>query len=558
MNIKKFINNRIHIKSMKNTFLLVLGIFFFSFLVIPSISAITFNSTILDSSEKVYTSPALKIDSTGINHLVYSKQNELIYMTSFDKYLERKVISNDSSFYTNPVIDIDTNEVAHISFIAYKDGKWRQYYVNSNDWIIKELDIGNGQEVISIKTDSKNKVYITGQKEIGDGEEMNIILASSTDYENFDYQTIHKSGHQLNPVIDIDSLDNIHLIYWDWSDGVKDGAGLYKTRYRNSIDGFTDEETISDADQSYGADIKIDKSDNIWVAFKDSDKSYPDMPFDSGTIYLANRSSKWAKQQIQDVTTYIQERPLSLSISDDGIKHVSWSEMNWTPGEEFPKDKVLVMYGVVNSPVVVTLQDVGFLPDLGFVSIDTYDNKPYLVANIHSLVDYSLLQETPTIDDLLKEINDLKQNITQINERVTLLETLVDKIREFIEATKIFPLFKEFWIWQESPKQCFVSDKQCVNNVSYSCSNYTWQVNQSCQWGCGANNQCASQPNENCLLKPSTFSCRYTYYSVEKDYNSCKSGYGNATSCKPGYCTHNSKWTRCSNGCNVDTGLCKD
>lgn len=338
-----------------------------------------FTGTLIDPAT-INTNPALAINqNTGTQHLVWSRGNELIYANSSDNFQNKRVVSNLYTNYSKPSIDLDSLGNVHIGFVAY-DTSWRTFYTNSVDWIPRRLNMGNADEDISLKLDRNNKLYIAGVRDVP-GKDLDIIIASSTDYGNFNYLDISKSSHQFNPSIDIDSKNNVHLVYWDWSDGVSNGCGQYKTRYRSSLDNFVSEELISSAPQSYGANLDIDRNDNVWVSFKDS--TYFPESFDRGDVFLADKSSGWNKTRITpDSIDFMQDRPTDLCVNSLS-KYVVWSQVDFNSGE------VDIMYAD-SSLANLQVAGVGYNPGLGWAVIDSYNNKPYISANLNSLSNFTV------------------------------------------------------------------------------------------------------------------------------------------------------------------------
>jgi hypothetical protein len=519
-----------------------------SLFLITFISAEQFNSTILDESQAIYSTPAVAIDSDGVKHIVYSLGDSLVYINSLDNFEDKIIISDSLGSYNNPVIAIDSG-VIYLAFGTTCGGS--TYYTNSNDWNnLIELDMNSCDEDLDILIDDTETLFIAGQKDFG-GNDYDIILASSTDFTNFNYQRIQKPARQVNPHIALDSGNNIHLVYYDWSDGIAlekgEMTGQYKTRYRNSIDNFVSEESISNANQSYGADIAIDSNDNVWVTYKSTEFSEVEgEPFTYGDIFLADRNSNWTSERITaESTFYLLNRPTSIIIDEINAKHFTWSEWKDVSQEN---ESIYVMYGRHNSPTTTTLEDISFEEQLGWaaISIDSNGN-PYIVANIHSLADYSLLEETPqlSLQDLQDQIDELNNSLLQLENRVSFLE-------EVINNMKIY--FSDFWSYFLSEDKCLNSETQCLGNAVQQCVNHEWVDGNVCANGC-TNGECNK---EDCTTKPNEYFCLGTY-SKYTDYYGCKAGQGTATACNFGQCSSYVRTGRyCGyNKCNPLNGLCK-
>ncbi len=355
--------------------------------------AVEWNKQVIDTGFDK-TNPAMKIDSTGIQHLVWSKWDELIYANSSDNFVNKKVISNNMQIYAKPTMAIDSNNDVHIGFQA-QQGSWSTYYVNSINWNVIGLGTVGYQDDISIGIDRNNKVYIASQ-DVYPSYDKDIIIASSTDYQNFNLQPIHKIFEQFNPSLAIDSNNNVGLVYWDWSDGVVDGVGQYKTRFRSSLDNFVSEQTVSTAPQSYGADIKIDSLNNVWISYKDT--RYSEEGFDKGDVFLKNLTTEEEIRITPTSKNWWQDRPTSLAIDNLGNKHLGWSEAdfeNWVETIVYANSDNLY-----NLEIVDMTDNWDYFCEGGYVKLDTFNNLPNLSVNFGPLINYSQIPE-PSIISLL-------------------------------------------------------------------------------------------------------------------------------------------------------------
>jgi len=555
--------------------MLVSSIFLLSF-----ISAEQFNSSILDSGT-VYSSPSVVVDSLGVKHIVYSKGDSLVYINSADNFSNEVLISNSLGTYNNPVIDMDSNGIIHLVFGTNCGG--HNYYTNSNNWnSIIELDLTSCEEDIDLLVDENDKVIIAGQKEFGTNNNKDIMIVTSTDFSNFNYQRIQKPTHQMNPHIALDSNNNIHLVYYDWSDGIamQDGemTGQYKIRYRNSIDNYATEENISNANQSYGADIAIDSLNNIWVTYKSTELSWwTGEAFTYGDIFLADRNSNWTSERItSEPTFYLLNRPTSITISSDNAKHFTWSEWKdvWQENES-----IHVMYARHNSPTIVTLQDISFEEQLGWaVIVMDSEQNPYIVANIHSLAQYEAVVEAEDpflalqgqVNNLTIKLIELENKYNQLESKTNLLETLLNALTSKVNSlwASVFPPKDDCNSMSaftcsgnskvENKFKCaygFGTDSSCQVGKCVASLNYKNKT--TCSFGCNSTSlTCNPEPAKiDCSIVLPTYTCSYGY-SVMTSFK-CASGKGSDTSCYDGFCTKPVKqWLSCPVGCNSSDGRC--
>jgi hypothetical protein len=188
--------------------------------------------------------------------------------------------------------------------------------------------------------------------------------------------------------------------------------------------------------------------------------------------------------------------------------------------------------------------------------------------------------------DLLAEIQDLKDIISSLTDRLNQLEaeqealnykidnlpsgpkgeagpqgpqgepgTCTCTVNGVVDASKQFSQFNSFWLWYNNGMVCENGQTRCQDTVAQACVNYAWDAGTTCTYGCSAG-ACNPPPKDNCLTKPDTFSCS-TSYSVKRDYTGCQFGHGTSTACDPGYCQYSTTRTWCTRGCDSLTGKCK-
>lgn len=518
----------------------IIGIVVVFCLLMTFVSATTFTSTILDPGQ-AYLNPSVIIDSNGLGHYFWSNGQELIYTTTAD-------ISKRTTLFTAPqqlgniYSAIGTDGTIHLVFSLY-DGDYKYYYMNLNDKVAIDLNINYYENAPAIAVGQDNTLYIVlvGAQP---GQEEDLVLKTSTDFETFSTTWLNKPSVQLQPSIVVDSKNVVHLAYWSWVDGIQDNIGQYKVRYTTSESNYQTEKVIALSGQSYNPVIKLDSNENVFIALKDAGES--GLGFEGGYVYLYDLSTDTYEKITPGVITFQQDRPLALAIDNSDVKHVVWSELFDN------RNQVSIKYANSLDFVKSTVKDVSFETDLGFVSIATFNGAPKIIANIHSIASYE--EEIPpepecNCSSLQVQIDVLKQQIEDIKERTTVLE-------QFMDWTKQFPLFNQFWIWTASPKECLLEQTKCESADLYNCVGYVWNKAETCAWGCSSG-VCNPVPKENCQTKTNDGYYCSSGYSKYKDYYSCRYGQGTPTSCNYGQCSYSTKSTYCyGKGCNTITGKC--
>lgn len=145
-----------------------------------------------------------------------------------------------------------------------------------------------------------------------------------------------------------------------------------------------------------------------------------------------------------------------------------------------------------------------------------------------------------------------------VEERLSVLESWRLEIDSIVQGMRDWVGFFEFWNWFDSPRECELKETKCEGDGRYICSDYEWEFEETCEYGC-SDNSCNAPPNENCENKESNYECEafsWGDFSIEKDYYKCEKGHGSLTDCEEGFCRFRNKRSYCRAGCNEFTGLC--
>lgn len=344
-------------------------------LLFPNVSegaSISFESTAVDTGQNIISNPAVIIDRiNGLEHMIYGRENELIY-TNSDDFNNKIVLDSTPGTYSSPTLRMN---IGHDWYAVYNRDN-QTYYIDSINLTPVALGLGVQQgEQIDIDLGGSNTRYVVGQKNNGvNGSD--IYILKSDDGLNFtEYLHIDKPGDQRNPRIAIKDaqVDNISIVYEDNIDG------KFKVKYRDSSDNFTTEQNISNADYSYSPTIEPSVNSQFFVTYKDSAIGY-----DTGQIWVTDKYSGWARTPVTGLIEYLEDRPVSFTVDDNDVRYLSWSTNDGVSNNIFYTDS--------NKNYNNFLVDSTDNLSLGYVDMDTAVNQLYVAANIHSIYNYELIE----------------------------------------------------------------------------------------------------------------------------------------------------------------------
>jgi hypothetical protein len=213
--------------------------------------------------------PSIASDGSCNLHIAWETDNKIYYsklIKGEDEFGSPKIVSDRAAdSCSHPNIAVDGNDNIHIAWTDYRNGATSTensdiYYTHSNDGgstfsadIRVDDDEGYHRQLAPIMAiDSMNNIHMVwmdDRAEIGDYYySFNIHYSISTDGGS-----TFESSYQINEYIDeevlrtvgeiaIDSNDNIHVTYEDDREG---GAGVYYLRSVDGGDSFTDEIMVS-------------------------------------------------------------------------------------------------------------------------------------------------------------------------------------------------------------------------------------------------------------------------------------------------------------------------
>lgn len=185
-------------------------------------------------------SAAIAIDTNNHIHVVWEQQvagnNEIFYKTSTDggtTWTTKRL-----TWYTNssstPSIASDSNNHIHVVWYEIASSSMEIIYKKSTNggvsWTKKRLTWNNGDSYSpSIAVDSSNHIHVVWYDEAPGNYEIFHKMSTDGGSSWSTKRLSWTSGASYNPLIAIDSKDQIHLVWYDHS------PGNYEIYYRKGI-----------------------------------------------------------------------------------------------------------------------------------------------------------------------------------------------------------------------------------------------------------------------------------------------------------------------------------
>lgn len=364
-------------------------LFLLPLLLLARTSLAQFSGTTIDKSI-VNEAPAIKVDRrTGIEHILYSTDTNMFHATSTDNFEKKeKVRISLQPYLTNiqksPEMCIGTDGKLRGTFSRRtKNGDsiiWSTMFLNTNDMALSFFPTGDCQSNrSSLVLDNSGNYHVATQVPIGNDIELYYTRFNGVPWTNRIIKKFIRAGSQINPRIKHDG-ERIRIM-WEESIG--------NTIYLGSINPvITNLENISRSGTNcLSGDFEFNGLTGK-LAYKKYVQAFSN---DTCDIYVADINVTNGTSNPKRITpkpiSSRRNQPVDLSLSEDGETHLSWSEHSPT--------NFRIMYATSKNNFLPTLVDTSTNTILGWVSIDTYQNKPVILANSHSLVRYSPEQKKP-------------------------------------------------------------------------------------------------------------------------------------------------------------------
>ena len=316
----------------------------------------------------------IAVDKTRKIHVVWEDNTngawgtdtEIMYTSSSDgiTWSNATVISDDGTLWNNdgsynPSITVDKTNEIHIVWLDYTDGAWGTdseiMYTSSSDgitWsnatvISDSATPWNDQasQDPNIATDNSGTIYVVWEDNTDGtwGTDYEIMYTSSSDGITWSNATVisddgtnWNDDSSYNPSIAINSTGNIHVVWYDYTDG--DWGTDIEIMYASSIDGITWSKGIVISDlhngiiwndgASWEPSIAIDKTDKIHVVWYDYTPGL--WGADSEIMYTSKIGTEWSLPYvISDDQTYWNDGDsynLDITVDTNGKAYVVWED----------------------------------------------------------------------------------------------------------------------------------------------------------------------------------------------------------------------------------------
>lgn len=252
--------------------------------------------------------PEIAIDSNDNVHIVWADDrsgNYEIYYSKLDnlgnKLIEEKRITFAPSYSWFPEVSVDVDDNLHLVWIDYREGRSGIYYTkldNDGEKLLhdKPLSISNlgimkpGQINVEMEDNDAllNDVEHDPTIIVDSNDKIHIAWSSITDpngqqagnYEIY-YSMLNKDGITLmnnirlthaqsdsnNPKIEVDSFNNVCLVWDDNRDGNNE---IYFTKFSKKETIIQEKRLTNDSSGSSEPTILVDSQDNVFVSWADN------------------------------------------------------------------------------------------------------------------------------------------------------------------------------------------------------------------------------------------------------------------------------------------------
>jgi len=238
-------------------------------------------TTIIDSAdERIGSHSSLAIDSNDKIHISYqdvsgSSSNALKYATNASGTWSTTILDNTGYAGGYNAIDVDSLDKIHISYREGSPNDGLKYATNaSGTWEINTIDINSYVIYTSIAVDSKNNVHITygDYSTIQTNPYYSLALKYATNASgSWEIVTID-SEDGTNPSIAVDSKDKVHVCY------VSENQAL---KYATNESGTWNIVTLDT--EAMASSIVIDSKDKVHISYVHG----------TNVNYITNVTSTW-------------------------------------------------------------------------------------------------------------------------------------------------------------------------------------------------------------------------------------------------------------------------
>jgi len=251
----------------------------------------------------------------------------LIQPLGAQTWTAEKRLTSNSGYSSVPIICTDSNNHIHTVWEDDTPGNLEIFYKRSTDggttWVTKRLTYNSGDSYLpSMAVDSNNYLHVLwGDETTGDSE---LYYKKSTDGGTtwITKRLTYNSGSSSAPTVAVDSSNHIHILWQDYTPG---NMEIY---YKRSTDGgviWTTQRLTWNSGDSGAPSIIVDSDNNlhvVWFDYSPGDSEiYYKRSTDGGTTWTTRRLT-WnsGMSLIPDI-----------DVDSDNHLHVVWCD-NTTPG----------------------------------------------------------------------------------------------------------------------------------------------------------------------------------------------------------------------------------
>jgi hypothetical protein len=225
------------------------------------------------------SSPAIAVDTNNNVHITWFDErdgNPEIYYMKLDNngntLVDDTRLTNSADSWT-PAIAVDTNNNVHITWQEDRDGNREIYYTklsNTGNTLVDDTRLTTAfasSWYPAIAVDMNNNVHITWCDKKDGNPEIYYTKLDNNGNTLVDDTSLTNSVNSWNPVIAVDMNNNVHITWCDERDG---NYEIYYTKLDNTGTTLVDDTRLTtDSGGSYEPVIAVDTNNNVHITWWD-------------------------------------------------------------------------------------------------------------------------------------------------------------------------------------------------------------------------------------------------------------------------------------------------
>jgi hypothetical protein len=242
----------------------------------------------IDSQDNIYV---VWYDNTPGNGEIFLKKS-----TNGGTSWTQKQLTWNSEYSLAPSIAIDSQDNIYVVWYGYKSGDYEIFLKKSTtggtSWTQKRLtwNLGDSLEP-SIAIDSQDYIYVVWEDETPGNEEIFLKKSTNGGTSWTQKRLTRNSGGSYVPSIAIDSQDYIYVV---WEDETPGNEEIFLKKSTTGGTSWTQKRLTRHSGNSFDPVIAIDSEDNIYVVWQDwrpDGKIFLKKSTTGGTIWTQKRLS---------------------------------------------------------------------------------------------------------------------------------------------------------------------------------------------------------------------------------------------------------------------------